>query len=320
MEDKQFIYAVARVRHHELSLLSDQFIDRLIHSESVKAALDTLNTQGWDGDDPDSILNNQENSIWDFVSELVDDLSVFDVFLLKNDCHNLKAAIKSSYMGLKPEDTPVLDRAITDPATVIKAVSEKDFSRLPESMQQSAADALEEIFRTHDGHMSDTIIDRATLDAIRAAGKRSQTPVLSLYSEVTIASSDIKIAVRGADTKASREYFELAIAPCDTLDKDELVSAALAGKDAVCEYLMRTKYADGVPELKKSISAFERWCDNLLIDYIKPQIHNPSTLGPVAAYILARQNEIKTVRIVISGIENNLGDESIRERVRAMYV
>ncbi|MCI8744511.1 MAG: V-type ATP synthase subunit C, partial [Lachnospiraceae bacterium] len=35
---------------------------------------------------------------------------------------------------------------------------------------------------------------------------------------------------------------------------------------------------------------------------------------------LARENEIKTVRIILSGKLNGLSDDSIRERVREMYV
>ncbi len=44
------------------------------------------------------------------------------------------------------------------------------------------------------------------------------------------------------------------------------------------------------------------------------------TIGPVIAYVIARQNEIKTVRIILSGKQNELPDDSIRERVREMYV
>jgi V/A-type H+-transporting ATPase subunit C len=38
---------------------------------------------------------------WDFIADLVEDMSVFDVLLLPNDYHNLKAAIKLVYTGLK---------------------------------------------------------------------------------------------------------------------------------------------------------------------------------------------------------------------------
>jgi V/A-type H+-transporting ATPase subunit C len=53
---------------------------------------------------------------------------------------------------------------------------------------------------------------------------------------------------------------------------------------------------------------------------MKPQKTNPFTIGPLAAYILARQNEIKCVRMVLSAKLNGLPDDMIRERLREMYV
>ncbi|MEG1145790.1 MAG: V-type ATPase subunit, partial [Clostridium sp.] len=67
-------------------------------------------------------------------------------------------------------------------------------------------------------------------------------------------------------------------------------------------------------------SSFERWCDNLIMNRIKPQKYNSFTVSPLAAYILARENEIKCVRILLSGKLNNLPDNSLRERLREMYV
>ena len=51
-----------------------------------------------------------------------------------------------------------------------------------------------------------------------------------------------------------------------------------------------------------------------------PDVKNSFSIGPLVAYILARENEIKTVRIILSGKQNDFSDDAIRERVREMYV
>ena len=48
--------------------------------------------------------------------------------------------------------------------------------------------------------------------------------------------------------------------------------------------------------------------------------YNSFSAGPILAYFLARENEIKTVRIILTGKLNNLSDDYIRERLRKMYV
>ncbi len=319
MTDKNYIYAVARVRSHEMKLLSDQIVERLVHADSLKAAVELLNGVGWNGSDSAEMLQAQEEAIWSFVDEIVDDRSVFDVFLLRNDGHNLKAAVKAAFSGEEVKGTLTLPRATVSPELVVDAVREREFEALPECFRESAREALDELFKTRDGHKSDTIIDRAVLDEIRRAGEASGDEVLAFYSEMTVASSDIKIAVRGADTGASREYFEEAVADCASLDREGLIQAALVGRDAIYACLSTTDYAEGVPELERSISAFERFCDNRMIRFIKPQIHNSFTLSPIAAFILGRENEIKTVRIILSGKQNGLEESFIRERVREMY-
>ena len=78
--------------------------------------------------------------------------------------------------------------------------------------------------------------------------------------------------------------------------------------------------AAGADALAESPSAFERWCDNRIIQTISPEKYHAFTIGPVIAYVIARQNEIKTVRFILSGKQNELPDDSIRERAREMYV
>ena len=94
----------------------------------------------------------------------------------------------------------------------------------------------------------------------------------------------------------------------------------LSGFDAVCDYLSASGYGAAADALRESPSAFECWCDNYLIDMIRPQKYNAFSVGPLVAYVLARENEIKTVGIILSGKENGLSDDSIRERIREMYV
>ena len=94
----------------------------------------------------------------------------------------------------------------------------------------------------------------------------------------------------------------------------------MAGIAGICEYLEGTPYREGGEALKESTSAFERWCDNQIIETIRPQKYNPFSAGPIIAYMLARENEIKTVRIILTGKLNQLPDDLIRERVREMYV
>ena len=321
MAEDQYLYAVARIRTKELSLLSASFFEQLLSAPDYEACIRLLREKGWEGgqNDWEEMLSRERQKTWKLMEELLGDTSVFDVFLYANDYSNLKAAVKGCRHRTELENVYIEQGTV--PVDVIRtALRENRFEDLPEKMREPAREAQRILLQTYDGQLCDVVIDRAALEAIYQAGKDSRNEFLMLYGELTVACADIKTAVRACRTGKSREFLERALAPCDSLDLKELTEAALEGEEAIGRYLARTEYEEGAERLKESLSACERWCDNLMIRRIRPQLHNAFGLGPLAAYILARENEIKSVRIVLSGKKNELPEESIRERVRETYV
>lgn len=322
MTDNLYLYAVARIRSRELSLLTKADIEQLMNCKSEKEALQFLKDKGWGkegAETAEELLSAEREKTWDLLREMVDDFSVFNVFLCGNDFHNLKAAIKQAYKGTELPNMYYSDYTV-DPGIIRKAINEKDFSLLPEHMREVAKEAYEIQLQTGDSQLCDIIIDKAALETIYSEGKSSGNELIEEYVELKVAQANIKIAIRSVKTGKDKEFLRRALAECESLDKNRLIDSALEGMDAIYEYLSHTVYSDAVPALKESSQAFERWCDNRIIEYIKPQKYNPFTLSPLAAYLLARENEIKTVRILLSGKRNDIADNVIRERLRDMYV
>ena len=322
MSDNQYTYAVARIRSKELSLLGKSDFDQLMACKSEHDCLRYLRDKGWGKsgeENSEQLLAIEREKTWELIRELVEDMSVFHTFLYDNDFHNLKAAIKQVYMNSEIPNIYISHGTI-EPNFIYKAVKEHDFARLPEHMRDCAEEAYQVQLHTGDSQLCDIIIDKAALETTYQMGKSSGNDLLTLYVELKVASSNINIAIRSQKTGKDIVFLERALAECDSLDVKRLAAAAVDSEDAIFEYLLNTKYADAVEALKDSPSAFERWRDNLIINHIRPQKSNPFTLSPLAAYILARENEIKSVRILLSGKRNDIPEDSIRERLRDMYV
>lgn len=323
MAKPDYIYAVARIRAKELLCFGSPAMEQLMACKTYEECLRMLNEKGWGngsaGQTPESLLDGERNKTWEQLRELVEDMSVFDVFLYANDYHNLKAAIKENYAPSHGADIYSSNGTI-DPAVFRQAADEHDFSVLPAGMRDAAEEAMSVLRETGDGQLCDIIIDKAALNAILQAGKASGDPLLAFYAEHTVATANIKTAVRCQKTGKSLAFIQRALAECDTLDVSLLAQTAAESFEAMIEYLGRTCYSGAAEALTQSASAFERWCDNRLIEKIRPQKYETSTIGPLAAWLLARENEIKTVRILLSGKRNGLSDDAIRERLREMYV
>ncbi len=323
LNELEYTYAVARIRALETALLTDSVIDQLVNCQTYEQCIQLLEEKGWgtpDGKgDAEMMLKQQEEKAWEVIRDVAPDLSVFDVLSYQKLYHNLKAAVKAVCTDVRGGNIFYEDTAIPGDE-MLKIVENKEFSRLPEHMRHVAQEAYETLLQTRDGQLCDVIIDRAALDAIYAAGQQAKDDIIRDYAESTVAIADIKIAVRCAKTGKSLDFMKRAMSPCASVNINELMKAALGGTDAVKEYLSGTMYAEGAAALEVSASAFERWCDNRMMQTMKPQKYQSFSVGPLVAYLFARQNEIKTVRIILTGKQNGFSDEMLRERVREMYV
>lgn len=320
---KDYTYAVARIRSKELGLFNAAAMEQLVSTKSYDEAIRFLTEKGWgygeEARDAEKLLSDETEKTWALMGEMVEDMSVFDVFRIADDFHNLKAAIKLVYTGSKlPPERVFLDSGTVEAEKVLAAVRAKDFAELPGRMAQAGQQAYDTLVQTGDGQLCDVILDRAALEDTVEAGKASGSDVLMEYALLTAVAADIKIAVRCGQTGKSIDFVRRALAPCPTLDTEALAHAAVTG--GVADYLAQTDYADAASALQESPAAFERWCDNLIIRHIQPQKYNSFTIGPLAAYVLAKENEIKCARMILSCKLNGLPDSIIRERMREMYV
>jgi V/A-type H+-transporting ATPase subunit C len=322
MADNQYLYAVARIRTKELALFSKSDLEQLMNCKTEGECLKYLYDKGWGitgEENSDQILTAEREKTWSLIAELVEDMSVFHTFIYENDFHNLKAAIKQVYTNRSYQDI-YIEQGTLSPDQIVNAVKEHNFNLLPEHMRACAEEAYDILMHTGDSCLADVIIDKASLETTLEKSKDTKNELFERYAELKVAVANINIAIRCCKTNKSKIFLERAIAECKTLDRQNLITAALQGMDAIYAYLANTDYEDAVSAIKESASAFECWSDNVIMKQIRPQKYNPFTISPIAAYIIARETEIKTVRIILSGKRNNIADSSIRERLREMYV
>ena len=182
-----------------------------------------------------------------------------------------------------------------------------------------AKEATEILLKSGNGQLCDVLIDKAALEAIKKAGNESDNQLIRKYADSQVTIANIKIAVRCAATGKDSEFVKKCLVPCNGVSITDLIKAVDGGLEGVLEYLENSGFGDLAIALKKSKSVFECWCDNKIIEDIKSEKYNSFSVGPIVAYVIARENEIKTVKIIMSGKLNGFDNDFIKERVREMY-
>ena len=232
MDKIKYTYAVARIRALEVSLFSDAFIEQLLACKSAEQVLQSVVEKGWGdmdtGHDAEAVLKREEEKAWEVIRDVAPDMSAFDVLSYPKLYHNLKAAVKEVCTGVKNpamfyDDCPIPGEEM------YQIIESREFSRLPGNMSRTAQEALDTLLHTGDGQLCDIIVDRAALEAIEEAGKKSGEPIIENYADTTVAIADIKIAVRSQKTGKSADFVRSAMAECASLSLDQLIRAALSG-------------------------------------------------------------------------------------------
>jgi V/A-type H+-transporting ATPase subunit C len=334
MNNLDYIYAVSRIRVKEQSLLTDSDISAMIPMKTEDEVLDYLQSKGWGADagkNSSAILAAEEERTLAAMEDLGLDEETKKILSYPKMFHNLKTGILEVTTAESP-GRAYYDLPDFGKGNVRNILERNAFDELPEALQSVAPAALEIMLKTRDAQMCDTVVDRACLETMSDAAKHSKNRLLQQYLELTVALTDIRIAVRASRMGKSEDYLRKALANTALLDVKELTRAAsdagahperaddAEGGNALYRYLEHAGFSAAVESLKISPAAFERWCDNALIDLIRPMRTVNESVGPVLAYYLARENEIKTVRIILTAKANGFPDEVIEERVRKMYV
>ncbi len=314
-----YTYAAARVHALEPTLLNRQNLEQLLSAKTYEECLHVLRSLGWEGGTAEEILSLEAEKTWRLMEELLPEPELFQIFSLPADFNNAKAAVKSVVTGTKA-DRVFLPGGSVLPEQLLKAVEENDFSGLPEWIGVPLKEAQHILLSTKDGQMCDVKLDRAALEAIYREGEKSECALLKEYAELFVAAADLKIVQRAVLTGRPQPFLTEALAECRTLDIRRLIEASQSGMDGIEGYIVYTPYADAIPAMKAGASAFDKWRDDRIMSLIQGEKANPFTLGPVAAYYLARQNEISMVRIILSAKRNGLDTGDVQERLRVMYV
>lgn len=320
---EDYIYAVTRVHARETGLLGKNDLERLLACPDEKACLQVLQDKGWGTGEPsptaEGLLAAEEAKTWDFLREVAKDPAPLAPLLVPIDGNNLKAAIKCAATGTQPQGV-FLPGGQWEPDSLLEMAKARDFSPLPPAFAQAAEEASRAMLQTGDGQLCDVLVDRACLEEILRLGKASGLAVLERYGQWTVATADIQTAARACKSGKNRQFLELALAPCDSLDVAALAQAAGQGMEPLLEYLESTPYSQGAQALRESFSAFEKWRDDQAMELVKGEKAEYESAGPLFAYAVARRREADTVRVILSGKRNGLEDGRIRERLRETYV
>ena len=168
------------------------------------------------------------------------------------------------------------------------------------------------------------MLDRAYFAEMSQAAKAVGSPFLEGYVRLLIDSTNLRSAVRAARMGKGNDFLNQVLLPGGNVEVHTLTSgkgsdlAALfrAGPLSEAAAAGAALTAPGSGEL----TAFERLCDNAVMNYLAQARRIPFGEQAVIGYLYARENEFTAIRTILSGRMAGLDGDTIRERLREAYV
>jgi V/A-type H+-transporting ATPase subunit C len=342
-EKTSYGYASGRLRVLETRLLNKASIGRLLEADTAREVLRLLAEGDYgialsefsDPADFEKALEIEMKRTYALIDELSHDPDLTQIFRIRWDFHNLKVLLKASYLkDLSPNTDDILVKFGTIPIEDIKLTiepeAEKKGNTLPDYLIIALEDARDKYDSSQNPQMIDIVIDNHLYNFIYARVADYVNPFLKGYFEAFADLNNIRNFIRVKILGGSIKILDAVLLPHGTLAKklflqqyEETIENFVA--DMVESDLTRTPYVGLVAEAVRgweenhSLAEFEKLIDNYLINYIKPAKYIIFGVEPLIAYLLAKENEIKLIRIIMTGKINDLPIEIINERLRDTY-
>jgi len=322
-KNKLYPYAVARIRMLENTLLSKKNYEQLTDAKNAAEVFKLLSEAGYGGEasinekNYEEALSRRLSKAYADVVELVPDENFMEVFLLKNDYHNLAVLIKSELSG--KDGSEFLVDGGTVPLEMLKeAFASKSYVKLHGHMSEAIAKAQDEYSKTQSGQSIDIVMDSFAFKDMIETAQKSDNEYVQKYVGLLTDLTNLKSFLRVRNMKKSPSVFSQVYISDGSIGEDTFIKAF--GGDNPSAGLKGYGYDELCEKMQNGFTAFEKACDDYIMAFIKDARYKSLTMEPLVAYIYAVEMEAKTVRIIISGKINDIETDTIRERLRDAYV
>ncbi|MBR0354847.1 MAG: V-type ATPase subunit [Oscillospiraceae bacterium] len=320
-EDYLFLSAMLRAR--EPRMLNREKAERMLDAPSYGECAKLLTDCGYEDFSQsgaaaiDRALSAHRAEIFRELALQPPARAAVDLFRVKYDYHNAKAVLKAEATGSDP--LPLMSASgRVSPETLLNAYREENRRELPEELAKAMDEGKEILARTANPQLSDFALDRACFEELRALSA-GMCPFAGRYVAALADSTNLKSAVRTARMGKNAEFLRLALVPGGRVDPDRLAGsgenlAAIFGGSALAEAA-----ALGAAAIEGgSLTAFERACDNAVVDTLRGAKLVSFGEEALIAYLAAVEQEITAVRMILTGRLAGIAPQTIRERLREL--
>ena len=211
-KEKIYPYAVARIRMLENKLLTQSDYIRMAEAKNADEALKILSESSYGQQGAlternyEQALSYQLSKAYEEVKELAGQESFINIFLFKNDYHNLKVLIKSDISSISADEY-LVDGGSVDKEVLKEAVMSKNYDKLPANMEEAVLAAYDSYGKSQNGQVIDIVMDKAAFKDMKEACDKFDNDFTKEYMEYLCDITNLKSLYRVEKVKKPFDMF-----------------------------------------------------------------------------------------------------------------
>jgi len=248
---------------------------------------------------------------------------VVDVLNLKYVFHNLKVLAKSAASEHAKQNSEGLLSEVT--ALSANEVLAGEKGEAPAYAVAAYQEMLNAYGETRDPQAVDMAGDRLMYARMLELAEGLGNEFILKYVQMSIDVYNLRLLVRSKNMQRGVRFLRASLLPGGLTDTDFMKDNYDKPFDTIAQRCYYAYFGDAMRlseesyEKNKNFATLEKLTDNLLTAHIASAKYIAFGPEPLFAYLVARENEIRQMRIVITCKINHISEDVLRERLRELY-
>ena len=324
VEDWRYAYPAAKVRVLESMMVTRGTLADMANAVSFEAAIELLGSgeyaaAGSAGSfaEIEAMLLDKRSEARRLFVDLMLDKDIVELLKAREDFANMRLAVRR-VVTERPIGLDYSDEGSV-PADEFEEIFEtENYGKFPDYLQEAVEMAVLGYYENHDIRKIDYGIDKEHyIYKLRKAEEIGSVFLFSLYrTQIDLNNIRTMLRLKMAERDERDLFFDGGF-----VETNRFVQGLDAGYETLSGLFYATCYSDvidgGVSYLtsKQSFLGLEKLCEEHLMGFLKTTQSIASGPQPVIAYLLRKENEIRTLRMILSGKKNGLDARLILDRL-----
>jgi V/A-type H+-transporting ATPase subunit C len=324
-DDWRYTFQTAQVRCLETQMLTKTTLLDMANAENFESAADLLTATEYalphgskNFAEVENILQLRRSEVRKLFAELIIDKPVVELFRTRDDFANLRLALRRT-LTERPLGTDYSNEGNVSPEIFEQVFEEENYELFPDYMQQAIERAVLAYYQNNkDICQIDYAIDCFQAEYnLKKAHQLKSIFLLGLF-KIQIDLTNIRMMLRLKYTESERRnvFLKGGFIELERLKRGVDIGYESHGQlFFVLPYHRVVESGANYLMSDKSFLTAERQCAEFLTGYLMTTIQITAGPQPIIAYLLMKENEIRTVRLILTAKKNSLDTKLILDRL-----